>query len=222
MAVLQKQAPQAMSRSLKAKLSNEATSAETLKVMDETPGNSRDDDFDNLVPAERMAEFVELYSRYYPRLQYYLMALLPSANDAADVLQESSLVLWEKFATYESGTNFYAWACKIARFQALKYRNRMGRSAKLLDDAVLEKLSEEAMGDEIDPAASLEALAYCLERLSERNRSLIRRRYQPNVSVREMAAEVGCSANALSKLLGKIRHLLMDCVERKLSSERTS
>src|SRR5262249_41517220 len=148
---------------------------------------------------ERMAEFVELYSRYYPRLQYYLMALLPSANDAADVLQESSLVLWRKFASYESGTNFYAWACKIARLQALKFRNRVGRSAKLLDDAILEKLSEEAMGDEIDPAASLEALAYCLERLSERNRSLIRRRYQPNISVRELAAEVGCSANALSK-----------------------
>src|SRR5262245_45344629 len=87
------------------------------------------------VPADRMAEFVELYSRYYPRLQYYLMALLPSANDASDVLQESSLVLWEKFGTYESGTNFYAWACKIARLQALKFRNRMGRTAMVLDDA---------------------------------------------------------------------------------------
>lgn len=188
--------------------------------MDAPHEDSDHEEFDELVPAERMSEFVELYSRFYPRLQYYLMALLPSANDAADVLQESSLVLWRKFASYESGTNFYAWACKIARLQALKFRNRVGRSAKLLDDAILEKLSEEAMGDEIDPAASLEALAYCLERLSERNRSLIRRRYQPNISVRELAAEVGCSANALSKLLGKIRRLLMDCVERKLSSER--
>jgi RNA polymerase sigma-70 factor, ECF subfamily len=89
----------------------------------------------------------------------------------------------------------------------------------VLDDAILEKLSEDAMTSEIDPAASLEALAYCLERLSERNRSLIRRRYQPNISVRELAAEVGCSANALSKLLGKIRRLLLDCVERRLASE---
>lgn len=188
--------------------------------MDVIPGDSGDEVVDGLVPAERMAEFVELYSRYYPRLQYYLMALLPSANDAADVLQESSLVLWKKFSSYEPGTNFYAWACKIARLQALKFRNRVGRSAKLLDDAVLEKLSEEAMDVEIDPAASLEALAYCLERLSERNRSLIRRRYQPNISVRELASEVGCSPNALSKLLGKIRHLLMDCVERKLSNDK--
>jgi RNA polymerase sigma-70 factor (ECF subfamily) len=209
-----------MSRSFETRLSDEAIHAETLKVMDSAPDDSCEEEIDNLVSADRMSEFVELYSRYFPRLQFYLMALLPSANDAADVLQESSLVLWKKFASYETGTNFYAWACKIARLQALKFRNRMGRSAKLLDDAVLEKLSEEAMSDDIDPAASLEALAYCLERLSERNRSLIRRRYQPNISVRELAAEAGCSANALSKLLGKIRRLLMDCVERKLSSER--
>lgn len=169
---------------------------------------------------DRMAEFVELYARYYPRLQFYLMALLPSANDAADVLQETSLVLWRKFDSYQSGTNFYAWACKIARLQTLKHRDRMGRTARLLDDAVLDKLSDEALGDEFDPTASLEALAYCLDRLSERNRSLIRRRYQPGVSVRELAAEIGCSANALSKLLGKVRRFLLNCVERRLASEK--
>jgi RNA polymerase sigma-70 factor, ECF subfamily len=183
--------------------------------MDSASADSHD-----LTPANRMAEFIELYSRYYPRLQYYLMALLPSANDAADVLQEVSLVLWQKFGGYQSGSNFYAWACKIARLQVLKFRNRVGRSAKILDDAILEKLSTEAMSNEIDPAASLEALAYCLEKLTERDRSLIRRRYQPSSSVRELAAEVGCSANALSKLLGKIRRLLLDCVERRLSNEK--
>jgi RNA polymerase sigma-70 factor (ECF subfamily) len=173
-----------------------------------------------LAAEERIAEFVELYSRYYPRLQYYLMAIMPSANDAADVLQEASLILWKKFDTYESETNFYAWACNIARLQALKYRERMGKSAKLLDDAILESLSEEAMSEEIDPAASLDALTCCLERLTERHRNLIRKRYQPNVSVSELAFEVGCSANALSKLLGKIRRRLLDCVERTLATER--
>lgn len=210
-----------MSRSTDIKLSGEVPRQGTRKVMERTLDDCDDNEPDLHASAERMTEFVDLYSRYYPRLQFYLMALLPSANDAADVLQESSLVLWRKFASYESGTNFYAWACKIARLQALKYRNRVGRAAKVLDDAILEKLSEEAMSEEIDPAASLEALAYCLERLSERNRSLIRRRYQPNSSVRELAAEVGCSANALSKLLGKIRRLLLDCVERRLANEQS-
>ncbi len=166
---------------------------------------------------DRVAEFVDLYAKFYPRLQFYLMALLPTASDAADVLQETSLVLWKQFGTYQSGTNFYAWACKIARLQALKYRERMGRSAKLLDDAVLERLAEQAIGEDIDPGTTMEALTSCLGRLSERDRSLISRRYQPNISVKDLADEVGRSANALSKLLGKIRRMLLECVQHRLA-----
>jgi RNA polymerase sigma-70 factor, ECF subfamily len=169
-------------------------------------------------PTARIAEFVDLYSKYYSRLQFYLMALLPTANDAADVLQETSLVLWREFGTYQSGTNFYAWACKIARLQALKYRERMGRSAKLLDESVLEMLAEQAVSEDMDPSAVMEALASCLQLLSERDRSLISRRYQPNISVKELAAEIGRSANALSKLLGKIRRVLLECMEQRLAS----
>lgn len=168
--------------------------------------------------ADRVAEFVDLYAKFYPRLQFYLMALLPTANDAADVLQETSLVLWRQFGSYQSGTNFYAWACKIARLQALKYRERMGRSAKLLDEAVLERLAEQAAGEDVDPNATMEALASCLQKLSERDRSLISRRYQPNISVKDLADEIGRSANALSKLLGKIRRMLLQCVEHRLAS----
>jgi RNA polymerase sigma-70 factor, ECF subfamily len=169
-------------------------------------------------PTDRIAEFVDLYSKFYSRLQFYLMALLPTANDAADVLQETSLILWKKFDSYESGTNFYAWACKIARLQALKYRQRLGRSAQLLDEAVLELLADQAVSETMDPTAMMDALAFCLEQLSERDRSLIRRRYQPNISVQELASEIGRSANALSKLLGKIRRVLLECVEHQLAS----
>ena len=55
---------------------------------------------------DRVAEFLELYSTNYPRLQFYVTALLPTANDASDVLQETSMVLWRKFDTFELGTQF--------------------------------------------------------------------------------------------------------------------
>src|SRR5215218_891528 len=88
--------------------------------------------------ADPTAEFLELYSHNYPRLQFYLMTLLPGSDDAADVLQETSLVLWRKFDTYATGTNFFAWACKIARLQALKYRERRGKAALMFGDDLLE------------------------------------------------------------------------------------
>lgn len=161
------------------------------------------------------AEFLELYSHNYPRLQYYLMALLPTADDAADVLQETSLVLWRKFDTYETGTNFFAWACRIARLQALKHRQRRGKAARVFDDDVLEILAAEAADDRWAPGNLLHDLRYCLERLSIRDQQLIKKRYEPGVTVARLAEEIGRTANSLSKSLGRIRRSLLECIQRK-------
>src|SRR5882757_3772887 len=121
------------------------------------------------------AEFLELYSHNYPRLQFYLMTLLPFADDAADVLQETSLVLWKKFDTYMTGTNFFAWACKIARIQALKHRERRGKAARIFSDQLLDTLAVEAAEDRFAPLNSLRHLRQCLGLLPQRDRELIQK-----------------------------------------------
>jgi len=168
---------------------------------------------------KRMEQFVELYSQNYPRLQYYLMALLPTSNDAADVIQETSLVLWKKFDSFEMGSNFLAWACKIARLEVLKHHERGRHSARLFATSVLEKLAVQAVAAATRPAPPIEVLESCLAALPETERKLIRRRYEPNSSVKQIAAELDVSANSLSKMLGRIRRTLLACMERKLSQE---
>lgn len=177
---------------------------------DRSTGEIRDD---------RVAEFLELYSSHYPRLQFYVTALLPTANDASDVLQETSMVLWRKFDTFELGTNFFAWACKIARFQVMKYRERQGRSARLFDTSLLETLAVEACDESGVCGVPLQELENCLAKLSDVDRSLIRRRYQPGITVQQLAADVGRTANSLSKSLGRIRRTLLECIDRTLAHE---
>jgi len=138
---------------------------------------------------------------------------------AADVLQEVSMVLWRRFETFELGTNFFAWACKIARFQVMKYRERQGRSARLFDNSLLEKLAADAADENVVCQVPLQALENCLGKLSEVDRSLIRRRYQPGMTVQQIAADHGRSANALSKSLGRIRRALLECIDRTLALE---
>src|SRR4051812_22962896 len=168
---------------------------------------------------DRVAEFLELYSTNYPRLQFYVTALLPAANDAADVLQEVSMVLWRRFDTFELGTNFFAWACKIARFQVMKARERQGRSTRLFDNSLLEKLAADAADENVVWQVPLQALENCLTKLSEIDRSLIRRRYQPGMTVQQIAADHGRSANALSKSLSRIRRVMLDCIDRTMALE---
>lgn len=168
---------------------------------------------------DRMADFLELYSRHYQRLQYYITALLPTSNDAADVLQETSMVLWRKFHTFELGTNFFAWACKIARFQVMKYHEQQGRSARFFDNNLLEKLAVEAEDESLVRGVTLQTLENCLNKLCEKDRVLIRRRYQPGTSVQALSANIGRSANSLSKSLGRIRRVLLDCIDRTMAQE---
>ena len=168
---------------------------------------------------DRVAEFLELYSSHYPRLQFYVTALLPTANDASDVLQETSMVLWRKFDSFEIGTNFFAWACKIARFQVMKYRERQGRSARLFDTSLLEKLAVEACDERMVQGVPLQALENCLGKLAEGDRTLIRQRYQPNTTVQQLASDIGRSANSVSKSLGRIRRVLLECIDRTLALE---
>ena len=116
---------------------------------------------------------------------------------APDVLQETSMVMWRKFDTFELGTNFFAWAVKIARFQVLKYRERQERSARLFDTSVFEKLSIEAADENIVPMVPLQALEKCLGKLSEIDRTLIRRRYQPGANVQQIAADLRSAAGQM-------------------------
>jgi RNA polymerase sigma-70 factor (ECF subfamily) len=146
-------------------------------------------------------------------------ALLPLGNDAADVLQDTSMILWRKFDNFELGTNFFAWACKIARLEVMKYRERKVHSARVFDAQLIEKLVVEAADADVVGSVSLQALENCLGKLSENDRLLIQRRYQPGSSVRQLAAEVGRTANSLSKSLGRIRRALVECVDRTLTRE---
>ena len=62
---------------------------------------------------DRHEEFVTLLTAAHDKLLGYLMSVLGRWHDAQDVLQSSSLLMWRKFETYESGSNFVAWASTI-------------------------------------------------------------------------------------------------------------
>jgi RNA polymerase sigma-70 factor (ECF subfamily) len=182
------------------------------------PSDLRDENLD-VDSSDPNAEFLELYSHNYARLRYYLLTLMPFADDAADVLQETSLVLWKKFDTYTSGTNFFAWACKIARLQAMKFREQRGKSSVVFSDDLMDKLAEEAAEDRFAPGNSLRYLRQCLQQLSPRNQQLIQKRYEPGMSVTRLAEDIGRTANSLSKSLGRIRGLLLQCIERRQAAD---
>ncbi len=160
-------------------------------------------------------EFVYQLTDWQNRLFGYLVTLLGSVHDAHDVLQETNLVLWQKMSEFEPGTEFGAWAKRVAYFQALAFLRDRKRDRHLFDDEVLEKMAAEPSPAKDEEELHL-ALRNCLSQLPEKQRELLSERYQEGGSIRKLARVFGKKESALKMRLMRIRQSLLVCIESKL------
>lgn len=162
---------------------------------------------------------VRLIAQAQRRIYAFIYALVRHPTDADDILQETNVVLWRKRATYEPGTNYFAWAFTIARLQVMAFRARQARKGLLFDDDLLEKIAKVAGSESEQYDRRSAALQNCLQKLTTSQRDLISRRYQPNGAVNSLAAAVGKSPKAVSASLRRVRDKLRQCIERTLAAE---
>ena len=163
-----------------------------------------------------------MMTQHQRRIFSYIYTLVPDRHDAEDILQETSLVICDKFHEFQSGSDFVAWACQIAWWRVRASRQKFARSKVIFDDSVLEAVANTAatMAEEIDLRHS--ALEQCLRKLHQRDRELIMTRYEPGCDVTEAASRSGRSLVAAYKALGRIRKLLLDCVTNQLTTNQAS
>jgi RNA polymerase sigma-70 factor (ECF subfamily) len=170
---------------------------------------------------EKSKLFLRVFLQNERRLYAYILTLLPHRADADDVLQQTSLVMWDKFDAQSPPLDFAAWGCRIAYFKVLDFYKTSRRSPIRFSQTLLERVAETAM----EHSATLqinersEALADCVDKLAARDRDLLRRRFAEGATTRSTAAEVGRSIEAVYKSLSKIRQALFDCVTRTLERE---
>jgi RNA polymerase sigma-70 factor (ECF subfamily) len=167
---------------------------------------------------DRTEEFVRLLALHQRRVYSFILTLLPNRSDAEDVLQETSTILWRNFADFQQGTNFAAWACEIARRQVLAFHRRR-RHVLPMGAELVEVVAQEANARADELEERYLALEKCLEKLTPRDRDLIRRRYREGASVADVATAVERPVGGLYKAYQRIRAALLDCVDRTLAAE---
>ena len=101
---------------------------------------------------ETRKRLMTLMTRHQRQIFSYIYVLVPKRADAEDLLQETSLVICEKFNEFKEGTDFVAWACQIAYWRVRYSRQKFARSKVLFDQEVVDVLAETAgeMIDELD------------------------------------------------------------------------
>ena len=165
------------------------------------------------------AELIRNLVQHQNTLYAYILTLLPDTDRARDVLQETSVELWSKADQFATGTNFLAWACRIAYFKVLAFRRDCGRERLTFNDGLLDTLAAAGAEQAREGDRRSAALDDCLATLPTRQRELVLDRYSPGGSIKAIAAERGRSPQGLAVTLHRIRQALMDCIEHKLQAE---
>ena len=159
-------------------------------------------------------DFVDLMTAHQGRLYGYLLTLSADPDAANDVLQDANVVLWKQSRQFKPGSNFKAWAFRIAHFQYMAYRQRQLRDKTLFNDDLLATLASEARDvDELHEQRAA-ALERCLERMPTRSREAIRLRYADELKICDMAEILHRSANAVYQILFRARRWLIECVQK--------
>jgi RNA polymerase sigma-70 factor (ECF subfamily) len=170
------------------------------------------------VEAPNAELLVRLLSRHQDALFRYIFSLLPHEDDARDVLQETSVALFRKFADYDHGQPFLAWAYRFAYLEILKQRERNQRQHRQLNRGLLERLAREREEQESALHERLQALEHCLQALPPIDHHLICARYGGQADSHALAGRLGASRRTLFRELDRIRRVLHDCITRRLAT----
>ncbi|MCF6312983.1 MAG: sigma-70 family RNA polymerase sigma factor [Verrucomicrobiales bacterium] len=169
------------------------------------------------------ATITRLLLEHRSALMAYILAAVRNHADADDIFQESSLAIATSFSQLRDESGFLPWAREIARRRILAHV-RKNKHLLLIDDELLDQLSQAAARIDQQDLQRKESqhsvLRTCLEQLPTESRRLIAMRYdQPTPPVESIARQFGRSLQGTYALLKRIRLVLRDCVDNKLSQE---
>ena len=165
---------------------------------------------------DRHDRFLRLYVEHEEALRGFVRSLVPTLEDAREVMQQTAAVLWRKF---DDSVDFRPWAFGVAKFEVLAFLRDRARDRHVFGDEVLALLEAEAMEAAWSSKQEERALEQCLQKLPVAQRELVETAYAPGVRMDELARSAGRTPMALYKSLHRIRMNLADCVQLTLNQK---
>ena len=168
---------------------------------------------------DRHDRFLQLYVETESSLRGFVRSLLPTLEDAKEVMQGTAAVLWRKFDQLDSPDNFRRWAFGVARFEALSYRRDKARDRHVFSEELVMLLAKDAENEAELFDLEEKALEECIRKLPEKNRSLVQEAYFTGTRIDQIAQRAGRTPMSLYKALHRIRVALADCIQKDIRKQ---
>jgi RNA polymerase sigma-70 factor, ECF subfamily len=163
-------------------------------------------------------EFAELLRHHQTQLFGYIYSLVRDLDDADDLFQQTSLVLWDKFAQFDPAKSFINWACGVARYEVLNFMRSRSRSRLYFSDQLnLALVEAQECLEHQQLEERRDALAGCMKKLRESDLELLETCYDGSVCIQDVAERWGRSTQSIHNSLRRIRRVLFECVRRTIA-----
>jgi len=164
-------------------------------------------------------QFLSLLMKYQTRIHTYILYHVPNRADAEDILQDTIIVLLDKFSEFREGTNFLAWGMTVARYKIMSYKQKNRSSKLIFDDTMMDLFEQETPANLETQQEEAEVLRQCVQKLPARHKKYLRLRYQQSLSYREMAGQIAISMQAVYKTMTRIHVSLLNCMRLSLRED---
>ena len=165
----------------------------------------------------RAEAFLAFHGQNHNRISAFVHTLVPSWQDAEEIVQDTLVVLWRKFDEFDPRSSFFAWAARVAQFEVLNFRRKNRHRVMIFDEKILEALASTAIERMDDMEQHRAELEKCIQKLPDRDRELRRIRYEAGGDIQSAADAMQRSAGHVQRLLRKIRAGLLRCVHVGIS-----
>lgn len=169
--------------------------------------------------SQRHEHFASEFLLHQAHLYGYIVTLLPYRQDAEDVFQQTSMLLWKKWDEFDPNAAFLPWACAFARNEVRNHLRQQARHRMPLSEAVLNELADTRQAMQPDLDRRRRFLDTCVQKLDFLARELVERCYRGRESMSVIARQFRTTPNALYQRLARIRRSLLQCIEQAESRE---
>lgn len=164
--------------------------------------------------------YVRLLTTHYQKIYAYIFTLVPNRADAEDLMQDVSSKMLANFDDFEEGTNFVAWGRKIAFYEILMYRRKHSHSIVTFNDPQTLSIISDYYGRKSNKVDALsEVLQECIDKLPQKEKHLIKKRYETDNSMKSLSYELGIHISTVYRLFERIHSMLIRCVRKTLAME---
>ncbi len=160
-------------------------------------------------------QFIQLLRKHRGPVFGYILSVTNDFHTAEDIFQDVSTIAFRKFNTFRAGSHFGSWIREIARRRILEEQRRIKRKGLCVDQELLEKLDTSFQQTESLWEREKSLIEYCMKKLSDGVRKILRMKYKQVMRIRDIAAGTGRKETAVQVALSRARSAVRECIKKQ-------